>query len=224
MEEVLERGNLKEALKRVREARAGVSAWGSAPGEARALLLEARLLGRRASRGLLIRSASLAVRHRDDLTGWLRDEVEWIGPLLAPLLDRDGVEALLVDLGTGATDALVGAERVPDALIAIPRSASPEMRGSPPIAAMVEEREAAVRSAAASALAPSASRSTSSRCDCSDASRSVQWSAQVRRVGLRKARPWSAPPLAVGRAARRASDRVALAGSRRARPEQPQDG
>lgn len=147
-------GGAKEALKRVREARAGMSAWGSGPGEARALLLEARLLGRRASRGL-IRAASLAVRHRDDLIGWLRDEVEWIGPLLAPLLDRDGVEALLVDLGAGGTDALVGAlSNSRTRLIAIHAlGLLGDARARRPLQRWSRNGEAAVRSAAASALA-----------------------------------------------------------------------
>jgi DNA-binding SARP family transcriptional activator len=117
--------------------------------------LEARLLGRRASRGLLIRAASLAVRHRDDLTGWLRDEVEWIGPLLAPLLDRDGVEALLVELGAGGTDALVGAlSNSRTRLIAIHAlGLLGDARARRPLQRWSRNGEAAVRSAAASALA-----------------------------------------------------------------------
>ena len=61
---------------------------------------------RRHAAALLTRAAALAVRHRADLIGWLGERGPLDRPLLAPLLDRHGVEALLVDLGEGVRTPL----------------------------------------------------------------------------------------------------------------------
>ena len=148
-------GSTKVALQRVREAAASFAAWRSGPGEARCMLLEARLLGRRGSASLVARAVALAVRHRDDLIGWLVAEAHWVSRLLAPLLGRHGVETLLVGLGEGAADALVDAlgdsRTRPGAIHALARLG--DARARRPLQRWSRNGDTAVRSAAASALA-----------------------------------------------------------------------
>jgi hypothetical protein len=71
--------------------------------------MKARLLGGKAPAALRTRAAALTVRHRDELIGWLREEVRWVAPLLAPALGREGVASVLVDLGEMAVGPLIEA-------------------------------------------------------------------------------------------------------------------
>jgi DNA-binding SARP family transcriptional activator len=147
-------GGTEEALQQLREATASVAAWRSGPGEARCALLEARLRGRRASAHLVARAVAGAVCHRHDLVGWLREEAGWIAPLLASRLRRDGVEAVLVDLGDAAADALVDALDDPRmrlvAVHALGRLRAARARR--PLQRWSHHGKKAVRAAAASAL------------------------------------------------------------------------
>src|SRR4029453_6193607 len=144
----------EEALQQLREATASVAAWRSGPGEARCALLEARLRGRRASAHLVARAVAGAVCHRHDLVGWLREEGGWIAPLVASRLRRDGVEAVLVDLGDAAADALVDALDDPRmrlvAVHALARLGAARARR--PLQRWSHHGKKAVRAAAASAL------------------------------------------------------------------------
>jgi ATP/maltotriose-dependent transcriptional regulator MalT len=144
----------REGLEALREAAATVRAWWSGPGQARCALVEVHLLGRRCPDRLMTRAVALAVRHRADLIGWLRESVAWVAPLLARRLGRDGVDALLVDLGAGAASALVEAlddprRRLPAiAVLARLRHA----RARRPLQRWARHGGAAVRLAASAAL------------------------------------------------------------------------
>jgi DNA-binding SARP family transcriptional activator len=147
-------GGAKEALGALREAAATVTAWRSGPGQARCALLEVRLLGRRCPDRLVTRAMALAVRHRADLIGWLRQSASWIAPLLARRLGRDGVDALLVDLGDGAAPALVDALDDPRrrlaAIDALARLG--DARARRPLQRWARHGDAAVRLAVSAAL------------------------------------------------------------------------
>ena len=147
-------GANREALRALRQAASCFAAWRSGPGETRCALLEVRVRGRRTPRGLGARAAALAVRHRDDVIGWMREESRWVAPLLTPHLAGNGVDALLVDLGRDAVDALIAALEIPrtrlHAIAALEKLGDPRARR--PLQRWSRDGDPASRSAATRAL------------------------------------------------------------------------